>query len=298
MTRYERIVNNGTGGTLNGSLTNVTTSVVVNDSSIYPSKGDFRVQVDSEAMQVTSISGNTLTVVRGVDGSAAVSHTDGTAIQTILTQSGLKAVFDDATAGGSYRNPSRLQDSTGATLTSSDFTGENAGSNTVTDDADGGITLKVVDTGSSTWTHLYRTPPADPWIVTACLAINGMDWTAATFSYGGLMARRAATQVWVGIRHACGADLKVGRYSSVTDTTATVKSNTTLYCPQPVFWHQIEDNSTNLIYRVSLDGVVFHDVYSVGRTVDHSAAVDGVGFTWNRRGPANKTVTLKSWIET
>lgn len=297
MARHEQIVNTGLGTVLDGAITDVATSLTVSDSTIFPTEGDFRIQIDSEVMLGTARSGNVITITRGVDGTAGASHSDAAAVNTIITEQGLTAYFDDATAGGSYRNPARLQDIDGNVLTLSDFTQENIGAGSVSDDADGGITMTVGETTPNEWSMFFKAPPAAPWIITTGFVVNGMDWTASTFSFGGMIARRAATEVFIIIRNAMGVDIRTSRYTSSSDTSATAKATTSMYGGLPYMWHRIEDDNVNLIYSVSTDGVNFHTFYTVGRTSDHSSAVDEVGLAWNWRGSAAKTVTLKSWVE-
>ena len=84
MPRYERFVNNSQT-TLDGAINASVTTVTVADAngSGYPLVGDFRILVDSEAMHVTARSGNDLTVVRGVDGTTAASHSDEAPVNVI-----------------------------------------------------------------------------------------------------------------------------------------------------------------------------------------------------------------------
>lgn len=57
-------------------LTDTETGVDVNDATVFPAT-PFYAQIDFETVQVTGIAGNTLTVVRGVLGTIAATHTSG-----------------------------------------------------------------------------------------------------------------------------------------------------------------------------------------------------------------------------
>jgi hypothetical protein len=71
---------------LNGGINDTETSVVVVDASGFPDSGNFRLLIDQEVVLVTGVSGNTLTVERGIEGYTAVSHSDGApVVGTILT---------------------------------------------------------------------------------------------------------------------------------------------------------------------------------------------------------------------
>jgi len=68
---------NGKSTTLNGSITNVATTLTVNSAAGFPSSNQFAIQIDSELLVVTAGMGTTTwTVRRGVNGTTAVSHSN------------------------------------------------------------------------------------------------------------------------------------------------------------------------------------------------------------------------------
>lgn len=84
--------------TLNGSLTDVATSVVVTNGAVFPATGDFLCTIwdkttypdpgDDSGMEIvkcTSRSTNTLTFVRAQEGTSGVAHSDGEAIEMLMT---------------------------------------------------------------------------------------------------------------------------------------------------------------------------------------------------------------------
>lgn len=97
----EKYVNN-VETTLDGSINNSTTSVVVTDASDFPASGSFRILVVAEGantdeiMTVTSVSSNTFTVVRASETTAGVSsassHASGATVVQVLTSGGLLAL--------------------------------------------------------------------------------------------------------------------------------------------------------------------------------------------------------------
>lgn len=71
--------------TLASSMTNVATTMVVNAAVGFPASTPFTMIIDQdtvneEVVTVTSRSGTTLTVTRGVDGSTAVAHSTGASV--------------------------------------------------------------------------------------------------------------------------------------------------------------------------------------------------------------------------
>jgi hypothetical protein len=94
----ERFTNNATT-TLNGTINNSTTSVVVTSASSFPTAGQFRIRIEDEIMLVTSISGSTFTATRAQEGTTAVSHTSGVTVRHVLTGDALRWMGKIVAAG-------------------------------------------------------------------------------------------------------------------------------------------------------------------------------------------------------
>jgi hypothetical protein len=77
--------------TLNGSISNSVTSLVVTSASAFPVIGKFRIVIDTEIMLVTSVSGTNFIVTRGVENTTATSHANGAAVTQVLTVGALAA---------------------------------------------------------------------------------------------------------------------------------------------------------------------------------------------------------------
>lgn len=90
----EQLANNASS-TLNGALDNVMTTVTVINGTPFSSSGTFRIIVDSEIMLVSAISGNVMTVTRGQEGTAAVSHSNGATVTQIVTASAFVQLHSD-----------------------------------------------------------------------------------------------------------------------------------------------------------------------------------------------------------
>lgn len=67
-----------TGATLGEALDNSETAIDVSDSALVGNS--LSILVDTEQMYITGVSGNTLTVVRGVNGTTKATHLTGAAI--------------------------------------------------------------------------------------------------------------------------------------------------------------------------------------------------------------------------
>jgi len=87
---------------LNGSMTNVATSLAYDNASGSLPAVDFRILVQDSAtdktnleyMMVTAGTSSPLTVTRGIEGTSAVAHADDSFVAAVLTAAGLEAVTD------------------------------------------------------------------------------------------------------------------------------------------------------------------------------------------------------------
>lgn len=92
----EQFANNASS-TLNGAINNVTTTIVVTSASTFPSTGNFRLLIGTnpltaEIVLVTGVSGNTLTVLRGQEGTIAIGWASLTDVTHILTSGALESL--------------------------------------------------------------------------------------------------------------------------------------------------------------------------------------------------------------
>ena len=77
---------NGTatgGGALFANVTSNAATITLNNTLAFPATTPFTIQIDDEQMQVTRIVGTTLTVTRGVNGTAAVAHNAGALVSNV-----------------------------------------------------------------------------------------------------------------------------------------------------------------------------------------------------------------------
>lgn len=90
----EQFANNASS-TLNGSITNVATSLVVTSATPFPTDPQFRLLIESELVLVTGVAGATFTVVRGIEGTTAVPHANSTPVTHIVTAGALAQRLSD-----------------------------------------------------------------------------------------------------------------------------------------------------------------------------------------------------------
>jgi hypothetical protein len=97
----EQFANNA-NTTLNGSINNTTTTVVVNVAASFPSSPNFRILIDSEIMLVTGVASNTFTVSRAQENTVATVHNNGTNVIHIFTSGALQQFRADTISSGTY----------------------------------------------------------------------------------------------------------------------------------------------------------------------------------------------------
>jgi hypothetical protein len=112
--------------TLSAAITSTTaTSIsVANGGTPFSSSAQFRILIDSELMLVTAGAGtNTWTVTRGIEGTAAATHSNGATVTEVLTAGGLVNLLPSGSAQVYAAAPGgRLTLTSGTPVTTSDVT--------------------------------------------------------------------------------------------------------------------------------------------------------------------------------
>lgn len=90
MTVPTRYYGNGQAKTLVGGISNVATSLVVNNTTGLPTSFPYTIAIDrgtalEDVMDVTSAAGTTLTVTRNVDGYTGQAHSNGARVEHVTT---------------------------------------------------------------------------------------------------------------------------------------------------------------------------------------------------------------------
>lgn len=297
--RSEKILN-AASTTLDGSIDNVTTSIVLTDGSIFPLIGDYRLGIESnEIVKVTSRSGNTLTVVRGVDGTSASSHPDGGNVRTILTQEAADRYIRDFVNPLAFSAPpDRLLTLGGAPITKGDFTGLNLNASTVVDDPNGSITLNMGGSISSPDVKvLYKSAPNAPYKVTAHL-MGGIFSILAPSSRFFLGFRESSSGKLSAIRFTYRAFSLIRYYTSPNSVTGAPSDTSSIdQSSRADYWLQIEHDSTDLFYRLSADGYNWWEHHTEDDAFWFDSQPDQVWWGGTSRNNDGESVHLLAWIE-
>lgn len=274
----------GTGTTLSTALTDTTgTSVVVASTSGMPTTPQFRIRIGTELMLVTAVSGTTLTVTRGAEGSTAATHASGDAVYHVLTAASVQApslVYAAYPASPGYTVPIL-----------SNFTLVNGTGATTTQLANS-VTLLSPGATSYNLRLLTYSIPASPYTLTALFQINA---TLQNYTYCGLCWYDGTKVVTAGIKYDFSKlYLSVDKWATVTGALSNYTSPQVV---SPHFWLQISNtDNTNQVFKVSLDGLNFTQIHTVAKG-DYLTATQ-VGVVWmaaNTTTPAPNSFSA-SWL--
>lgn len=291
---YEQFANNAST-TLNGLINDSTTSVVVTDGSVFPSSGNFRVQVDEETMLVTARSSNTLTVIRGAEGTSAQAHNDAVTIKQLLTKNSFLRAFADVIGpvgnGDHLPGPQNyIVDGSGNLLTDADFTWVNQGGSSTTDLTNGNIQLDLAKTSGNNARSLVRTAPSTPYEITISLA---PCLYADNVSHVGMVFRESSTSKIILFGINGDRELRIQKWTNNTTFSSSVLGWTTWAVPVNP-WMRLGDDGTDLTFSYSPNGYQFQDIYTEGRTSFMAGGPNQVGWY----GQANDTTRLAGAILT
>lgn len=282
------VFQNDSATTLNGGINNSVTSVVVNDGSVFPASGQFRLLVGTELMLCTSRSGNTLTVTRGAEGTTAASHSNGDDITLVHTEGGLQRFGRDNDAYYDSGRPrlGAILDASGNIITSSSFTWVNQGTATIADQNDT-IHLSVPISGTGDNIRLQQiTAPSTPYTITA--AFQATIIAPAQFPAFGLAFRESSsgeiTTFQITQRSNTGPEISAHNWNSATGFNSDVLGRRTIFTPKQPTWLRVTDDGTDLIYEYSCNGIDWLEFTTQGRTAFMAGGPDQVGWFMNQGG--------------
>jgi hypothetical protein len=268
----EQFANNAED-TLNGAIDASQTSIVLTNASEFPSVGNFRLIISNEMMLCTARSTNTLTVVRGVEGTTGASHSNGSVVVQILTKDGIdRWGKDNLTLFGYGSSPplNKLVADDGSTLlTVSDFTWVNQGTATATDQ-NGTIVLVAPPASGENNRILARTAPATPYSYIGAFRFSGFRDSAGSIPHFGMGLRQSSsgrhTVVSILTDGNGPCRLQVANYTNATTFSATVRAREHYGLITPEAWFKVENDGTNIKYYIGFDGLTWTQIYSVSKT--------------------------------
>lgn len=139
--------------------------------------------------------------------------------------------------------------------------------------------------------------PSTPYILTTKLVAGpGQTWSSSGTIFG-IFFRESSTGEFMLNLYEPTDECHVAKYNSPSSFNSFLSGEKLVDADSPFVWHQIEDDGTDLKFRVSSDGINFFELGSEGRTAFMAGGPDQIGWTMSSRGLANKLLYLKSWTE-
>ena len=313
---FQRLVNNAVT-TVASAMTAVQTTLEVGDAARFPTSGDFHVLVGTETMLVTAVSGTTFTVVRGVDGTGAATHSIGELVKGIVSKNQLETFFGEvgvrAQVEGDPTDLRRftvLDPATRLRARVSDFTWVNQGTATAQDI--GSTILMTSDVGSAAdnLQTLVIAAPSAPFNMRCAMTFHSVRGAAgistAPYPQAGFHFRESSTGKIMGIRAlprtpTAGSEerwnVQVKKMTNATTFSASMVHTGWSYGDGPI-WFRIEDDNVDLIFYTGVNGTDWIEVFRETRTTFMATGPDQVGFGINMaEGTAAGSLPYKGYME-
>lgn len=303
MTRRE-ILKNNSATTLSADITSTSaTSFTVTDGSVFPATGDFHLLVDTEIMLCTARSTNTLTVVRGQEGTTAATHSNGAAVTLIVTAGVMQQYGRDNVPGfDGSRPPFRLCDASGDTLTSASFTTVNLSTSSISD-VDSAIVLRkhgdsLVGENVTALARSYTNPATVIAGIHACIPQS----SSSALPSVGAGFRESSTGKLLTINltgnGSAGGTISVYKYTNPTTFDSGPVARVPLNYATPVIWFKCEDDGTTLKLSISHDGDNWIQIFSEARTTFMAGGPNQFVFGSNNyQNNFDTLASLVSWKE-
>ena len=313
--------------TLNTSINNSTTTVVVVDGSVFPSSGDFRIVIEDEIMVCTARSTNTLTVTRGAESTTAASHTSGVVVKSPLTAASIKKLVEDNIQNGAASSrpavsqvgrlyfpddaPFVLRDNGSSWIpfgpirqmkNPNDYSswsyGRNyggGGTSWTTQEFTQTIRATSVGSGGVGFETVKRAAPSAPFKITACLLGHN---TNAQYKQFGIGFRQNSDDKVSFIRYTNDGNKFIRTTANGWDESSENNQDYGNTIPFNPIWFQIEDNNTDHFFRFSVDGINWNLIRQESRTTVFSGSSTHVWWGTQLFGSGEiQGVTLLSWLE-
>ena len=290
---FERYAND-TITQLDGAITSGQTSITVTNGSGFPDTGDFRILIDTELLLCTARSNNTLTVVRGIEGTTATAHDDSSRVMFILTAESVRKAFSDywPNVGNMPVPQNLLLKGSTQLLTTSDFTWVNQGTSVASNLDNGNIKIKIPTGTGANIRAFVRSVPTPPYTITMSLSIT-VDNDGASHM-GPVFRESSSGKLYTFAFFGNPNSLRILKYNSPTSFNSDLFGVQNWFPGHRAQWFRMEDDNTDLKFWYSTNGIQWIEVASETRTTFMSGAPDQVGLYGN----ANSTSIQDSMILT
>lgn len=272
---------------LDGGCDDNDTSIAVDDGTVFPSSGNFRLICEQEIMICTARSGNTLTVVRGQEGTTPEAHADDAEISLIYTAGSLSRIMQDFSGEWGYSSnlPNGVYNDAGTgRLVSTDFTWVNQGGASRSDGSRGNIYLRIPSDGAATNLRMLSlTPGVSTFAYVASIKQFGAgDGNFTCFS--GLGLRENATSKVMTIGHFGSSNsynwgAHLAKWTNSTTVTGGSFTKSLPFCfVGDRLYLRVALTATHVVFSYSLDGFEWVQIHSETITTHFTTAPDEVVF--------------------
>jgi len=291
--------------------------------------GDFRILVDSEIMKVTGVSGTTLTVSRGAEGTSPSAHTNGATVRHVLTVGALDAhdqndlvvrdayaskpaagvpgriflptdgIFIERDNGSAWEKFGPLWPMTPPQA--SEFpTWVNQGSATVADNK-GALWFESPTLSSTNLRLRVKAYPSPPFTVEMAI-LHLVPPNAGSYAGAGLIIRDDVSGKVQHYGFYDGAPGLIGGYSRPTVTGSSTAitgwpgSGQLYQTESGLLWIKYEDDNTNRKISISTDGYSWVQMVSLARTDYLTPTQIGIWLAAQQTTPdCNQGATFLHW---
>lgn len=273
------------GTTLTGQFT---------DGTVFPALGDFVLLIENEYVVVDAVdpgTGNFTMTARGYGGTTATSHLSGVTCKLVLSQEVLLNYFGERIQVGGYASrPSTARagwmyyandinlawEYDGGNwnlihpvyvpyanrIDLSSWTGVNLGTSVWTD-TNGVLTVTAPQVATAVTDRLYhKAKPSAPFKLNLIAECAAAAENVAEFGFGFYDSVGGKLKFASLAYNNDGQNICMVQHNSTTSWNATPSAR--VHWGSPI-WLQIEDDSTNWIWRYSFNGKVYQDFYTEAR---------------------------------
>jgi hypothetical protein len=291
---WEQISNFGVT-TLSLAAAAVDTTIYVSSAANLPSKGNFRLVIDSEIVLVTAVGGTTLTVTRAQEGTVAVAHSSGAPVLHVNTRGALDQTLQRIFTPTLPVVPLVPDPSV--------FTAQYVQAGGTLDNANDALTIfSPAAIAGGTWydkAFAYSPPYTVTWDLSLSLPPGGgAHW-------GGVYLADSSHNAEVAFWQYSSGNLIMNIYKATGINTSTPGFPTGLFtafaqwqsAATGLFRVRVVDDNTNLKWYLQLDGIHWTQIYTEARTATITPA--RVGFVaFSGGGGWDTYANVLRWIET
>lgn len=289
----------------------------------FPSSGVFRVRVDNEIFKVTVNSSNVLTVAGAQEGTSAANHSSGAVVTEVLTAEAIDAIRSDISGIGLLSSLPSSGMKTGDRYRPTDGFYEYVFNGTIwvafhgTDrvvvpdnsayswdnqngssaaQSGGGIYLSNSGFTQNTLSVRYKTAPATPWSLRA--KVTGLAFPGGNPSWGiGVRESGSGKIVAIEIMGTNGPlRLIIEQFTNTTAFSGNAGVDVQNFIMNPP-WLRVDDDGTNRLWYVSVDGINWLLLLTEGRTTFLTADQLCFHIRSSNTGTNPVGLTLLSWEE-